>query len=79
MPDEVLVPTAPATERLAFSIAEAAQATGLCERTLINYASMGKLKVRRKGRRCLVLRSELERFLNRDDPVSEWRPKKKTK
>jgi hypothetical protein len=75
---EVLIPTAPPTERLAFSLAEAAQVVGLCERTLISYASMGKLRVRRKGRRVLVLRAELERFLNRDDPAAEWRPRKRT-
>ena len=60
-------------ERLAYSIAEGAAASGLCGRTLVNYINDGKLKVIRKGRRILILRSELLRFLNRDSPVVHWK------
>ena len=71
---EANVKTTLPVERLSFSIAEAATASGLCGRTLVNYINAGKLRVRRKGRRVLVMRRDLELFLNRDHPVVRWKP-----
>ncbi|MBZ5515126.1 MAG: helix-turn-helix domain-containing protein [Acidobacteriia bacterium] len=71
---EAEVKTTIPVERLSFSIAEAAAASGLCGRTIVNYINAGRLRVRRKGRRVLVMRQDLERFLNRDDPVVRWKP-----
>lgn len=67
-------PNAPLpADRLAFSIAEAARASGLCGRTIMNFINAGKLRSRRVGRRVLILRGDLERFLSRDHPSTPWR------
>jgi excisionase family DNA binding protein len=71
---EIETKTALPAERLSFSIAEAARVSGLCGRTIVNYINAGKLRIRRKGRRVLILRSDLERWLSRDDPVVRWKP-----
>jgi hypothetical protein len=67
--------TALPADKLAYRLRDAETVTGLCARTLVNYINLGKLKVVRKGRAILILRSELEKFLKRDDPRPvRWRP-----
>jgi excisionase family DNA binding protein len=49
--------------RLAFSLADAASAIGVGKSTLHELIATGKLPVRKLGRRSLVLREDLEDYL----------------
>jgi excisionase family DNA binding protein len=50
-------------DRLAFSLADAASAIGVGKSTLHELIATGKLPVRKLGRRSLVLREDLEDYL----------------
>jgi excisionase family DNA binding protein len=50
-------------DRLAFSLAGAASAIGVGKSTLHELIATGKLPVRKLGRRSLVLREDLEDYL----------------
>lgn len=52
------------TDRLAYTYKEAVEATRLSRSTLANAVNTGHLKVVRHGRRVLIPRAELERFIN---------------
>jgi excisionase family DNA binding protein len=49
---------------LALAVDEAAEELSLTERALRQWIWRGKIPVRRLGKRVLILRSDLERFLN---------------
>jgi excisionase family DNA binding protein len=49
--------------RLAFSLADAASAIGVGKSTLHELIATGKLPVRKLGRRSLVLREDLEAYV----------------
>jgi len=49
--------------RLAFSLADAASAIGVGKSTLHELIATGKLRVRKLGRRSLVLREDLEEYI----------------
>ena len=51
------------TDRLAYTYKEAVEATRLSRSTLASAVTTGDLKVVRHGRRVLIPRAELERFL----------------
>ena len=51
-------------DRLAYTYKEAVEATRLSRSTLANAVTTGDLKVVRHGRRVLIPRVELERFIN---------------
>ncbi|MCI0722928.1 MAG: helix-turn-helix domain-containing protein [Acidobacteria bacterium] len=53
-------------EQLLIGRREAAEALGICLRTLDYMITRGQLVARRIGRRVLIPRSELERFAKRD-------------
>ena len=53
-----------ATGRVAFSVAEAAIAVGLSQRTLWTNVRAGKIRVARVGTRVLILKSDLEAWLS---------------
>lgn len=57
-----------AGERLAYSMREAAQAVGLCERSIWAAIKDGRLKAAKLGRSVRIRAEELERFL-RDSEV----------
>ena len=50
-------------DRLAYSVAEAAQLISVSQRTLYNYIAGGTLKAIKVGGRRLVRRSDLERLI----------------
>lgn len=50
--------------KLAYTYAEAAEATGLSIRTLSRHISSGDLTVVRAGAKALIKASELERFID---------------
>jgi excisionase family DNA binding protein len=50
-------------ERLAFTLTDAASAIGVGKSTLHELIATGKLPVRKLGRRSLVLREDLEAYL----------------
>ena len=53
----------PAGQRLAYSMREAAQALGICERSVWQAIKDGRLKACKLGRSVRIRRDELERFL----------------
>ena len=55
-------------EKLAVDLRTAALMLSISRRTLENYIAAKRLPVRKIGRRTLVLKRELERFLHRDQP-----------
>lgn len=60
-------------EKLAYSIGELAKKTSLSKTFLRNEISSGNLKVCRFGRRVLVLREDLKRYLNNKGETNEKR------
>jgi hypothetical protein len=54
--------------KIGLSLSEAADISGLCRRTLENYARLKLLRVRKHGRRSIVLVKDLEQFLSKDHP-----------
>lgn len=58
------------TSRLAYSLSEAAAASGLSKRTLEVYAATGRLRTKRIGGRRVVLRKDLVAFLGHDQPFA---------
>ena len=56
-------PSETQAERLAFSLTDAASAIGVAKSTLHELIATGKLPVRKLGRRSLVLRGDLEDYL----------------
>jgi excisionase family DNA binding protein len=50
-------------DRLAFSLADAASTIGVGKSTLHELIATGKLPVRKLGRRSLVLREDLKKYL----------------
>lgn len=50
-------------ERIAFGIADAAKAAGICRTLLYEAISDGRLVARKIGRRTLITCDELERFI----------------
>ena len=50
-------------EKIAYSVAEAATVTSVSARTICTYISQGSLKSLKVGGRRLILRRDLERFL----------------
>ena len=57
------IPIEAQADRLAFSLADAASAIGVGKSTLHELIATGKLPVRKLGRRSLVLREDLEDYL----------------
>lgn len=55
--------------KLAYRLDEAEAATGLSRSTLYNRARDGKLTMKKDGNTTLILRSELQRFLDAMDKV----------
>lgn len=58
------------TERLAFSLTEAAAASGISRRTLESYAAIGRLRTKKIGGRRIVLRKDLLAFLRHNQPFA---------
>lgn len=56
-------PTA-AGQPIAYGPVQAAHASGLTRTRIFEEIAAGRLKARKSGRRTLILRSELERYLN---------------
>jgi excisionase family DNA binding protein len=54
----------PALERLAYSVREAAKICGMSKSTMYRLAESGRLRFKRVGKRTLVTREELLRFLD---------------
>lgn len=50
-------------QKMALSISEAVEITGLCRDTIYRAIGSGALVARKNGKRTLILRSELESFL----------------
>ena len=61
MPKSIFTETQ--ANRLAFSLADAASAIGVGKSTLHELIATGKLRVRKLGRRSLVLREDLEAYV----------------
>ena len=61
MPKSISIETQ--ASRIAFSLADAASAIGIGRSTLHELIATGKLPVRKLGRRSLVLREDLEAYL----------------
>ncbi len=61
--DQELVPLGPRTSKLAFSIREAAAATGLSRSGLYVAIQRGHLRTRKIGRRTVILTEDLTGFL----------------
>jgi excisionase family DNA binding protein len=61
MPKSIFTETQ--ANRLAFSLADAASAIGVGKSTLHELIATGKLPVRKLGRRSLVLREDLEAYV----------------
>ena len=59
--------TKPAIERLAYSIGEVSKQTTLSKAFLRNEISEGRLNIIRRGRRVLILRSDLMSYLKRNE------------
>ena len=57
------------SELIALSKQEAARTLGVSLRTIDRLISVKELRVRRLGRRVLIPRASLERFLERDHPT----------
>jgi hypothetical protein len=55
----------PNTEKLALSIAEVVRASGLCRTLVYGEIRAGRLPARKCGRRTIILRQDLEAFLQR--------------
>ncbi|MGD0352552.1 MAG: helix-turn-helix domain-containing protein [Dehalococcoidia bacterium] len=55
------------TDRLVLSVEEAAAALGIGKSTAFKYIREGKLPVKRLGRRILVPRDKLTKFLNQTE------------
>lgn len=53
----------PGVERLAYSMREAAEAIGVCERSIWQAINDGRLRASRIGRSVRISAKELERFL----------------
>lgn len=58
-------------DRLAYSIAEVSQLTGIGRTTLYRLMDQGDLQTRKLGRRRLIPASELLRMLAVNEPASE--------
>ncbi len=56
------------TERLAYSVEEAAQVTGLSRDLLYDEMRAGRLAYLKVGRRRIITRQHLEAFLTQDTP-----------
>jgi excisionase family DNA binding protein len=61
------------SEQLLVSKREAAALLGLSVRTLENLLNLKELPARRIGRRCLIERAALERFVRRDHRTKQER------
>ena len=55
----------PNTEKLALSIADVVRASGLCRTLVYGEIRAGRLPARKCGRRTIILRQDLEAFLQR--------------
>jgi hypothetical protein len=55
-------------ETIALGMADAAKLIGVSRRSLENYARAKLLRVRKIGRRSVILRRDLDRFLATDQP-----------
>lgn len=62
--------TQPIPSKLLFDRTEVATLTGLSLRTVANLIADGTLRVKRVGRRTLILRSELLRFCEIQEPAT---------
>jgi excisionase family DNA binding protein len=61
----------PTFQKILFSKREAAQVLSLSLRTIDNLIAADELATCRVGRRVLIPRTELERFIQRDHPTRE--------
>ncbi len=52
-------------EKRMYSVAEVAEATGLCVATLYNMRTRGEITFRKAGRRTIILREDLERMIDK--------------
>lgn len=57
----------PPAEKLAFTVAEVAEMLGVGVSTLYRWQSLGMIEFRKAGKRTLILKTEVDRFL-RDMP-----------
>ena len=64
-----ITPTPDRHERLALGIQEAAEAVGLGRSTLFKLLAAGELKAVKIGRRRLILKAELDRFIQAREVV----------
>jgi excisionase family DNA binding protein len=62
-------------EKLVFNRQEAAEALSISLRTLDSLLALKELRCRRVGRRVLISRAEVERFLTRDHATAHSRPR----
>jgi len=56
-------------EKLAYSVDEISKQTSLSKPFLRNEIRAGKLKVRRAGRRVLILKDDFMNYLNKDEVI----------
>ena len=54
-------------EKFGYSIKEAAESIGVCERLIRQMVSQGTIRAKHIGRRLVIARSEIERVLNGPD------------
>lgn len=57
-------------DKLSYSLAAAAEATGLSKRALEAHAAAGRLKTKKIGGRRIILRRDLLAFIGRDQPFA---------
>lgn len=63
-----------ANDQMAYSLAKVAVLINVNLRTVIAHANAGTLRTRYIGRRRLVLREDLAKFLSKDQPSVEYKP-----
>lgn len=60
--------------RLAYSVAEVVEHTGLCRDTIYRAITSGALTARKLGRRTLILKTELDGYLQSLPQIAQRRP-----
>lgn len=49
--------------KISYSIDEISEITGICRVSLYKHANLGRLKIRKLGRKSLILKDDLDAFL----------------
>jgi excisionase family DNA binding protein len=65
------IPSSPSTHRIAFTVKEAAQASGLSRSLLYVAIARGTLCAKKCGTRTLILDTDLRRFLRKLPPLAK--------